>query len=37
MSPTHAGRRLVLPRGMDREDVVALLGDDWELEDSSRW
>ena len=28
-----AGRRMVLPRGMDREDVVALLGDGWELED----
>jgi SAM-dependent methyltransferase len=28
-----AGRRMVLPRGMDREDVVALLDDGWELED----
>lgn len=27
-----AGRRMVLPRGMDREDVVALLGEGWELE-----
>ena len=27
-----AGRRLVLPRGMDTEDLLALLGDDWELE-----
>jgi SAM-dependent methyltransferase len=28
-----AGRRVLLPRGMDREDVVALLGDGWQLED----
>jgi SAM-dependent methyltransferase len=27
-----AGRRMVLPRGMDREHVVALLGDGWELQ-----
>jgi SAM-dependent methyltransferase len=27
-----AGRRMVLPRGIDREDVVALLGDGWELD-----
>jgi SAM-dependent methyltransferase len=27
-----AGRRLILPRGMDREEIVALLGDGWELE-----
>ena len=27
-----AGRRLVLPRGMDTEDVLTLLGDRWELE-----
>ena len=27
-----AGRRLVLPRGMDREEIVALLGGGWELE-----
>lgn len=27
-----AGRRLALPRGMDREQLLALLGDDWELE-----
>jgi SAM-dependent methyltransferase len=29
-----AGRRLVLPRGMDEADLVALLGDGWELEDA---
>ena len=29
-----AGRGIVLPRGMNREDVVALLGDAWKLEDS---
>ena len=28
----EAGRRLVLPRGMDREEIITLLGDDWELE-----
>ena len=28
----RAGRRLLLPRGMDEEDVVALLGGGWELE-----
>jgi SAM-dependent methyltransferase len=27
-----AGRRMVLPRGMDKEDIVALLGDGWNLE-----
>jgi SAM-dependent methyltransferase len=27
-----AGRRIVLPRGMNKEDVVALLSDDWELQ-----
>ena len=27
-----AGRRAVLPRGMDREHLVALLGDGWDLE-----
>jgi SAM-dependent methyltransferase len=27
-----AGRRLVIPRGMDRDHVVALLGDGWELQ-----
>jgi len=27
-----AGRRIALPRGMDREHVVALLGDGWELQ-----
>jgi SAM-dependent methyltransferase len=28
------GRRLLLPRGMDREEIVALLGDDaWHLEE----
>lgn len=29
-----AGRRIMLPRGMDREHVVALLGDGWELQHS---
>jgi SAM-dependent methyltransferase len=29
-----AGRGIVLPRGMDRQDVVALLGDGWDLEES---
>lgn len=29
-----AGRRIVLPRGMNREHVVAMLGDGWELEDA---
>jgi SAM-dependent methyltransferase len=29
-----AGRRILLPRGMDREQVVALLGDGWDLEDA---
>jgi len=28
----RAGRRALLPRGMDRGDLVALLGDAWELE-----
>jgi len=28
------GRRIALPRGMNQEDVVALLGDGWELKDS---
>jgi hypothetical protein len=27
-----AGRRMLLPRGMNQEDVVALLGDSWQLE-----
>lgn len=27
-----AGRRIVLPRGMDREDIVALFGDGWSLD-----
>jgi hypothetical protein len=27
-----AGRRMLLPRGMNQEDVVALLGDGWQLE-----
>jgi hypothetical protein len=27
-----AGRRLLLPRGMDTEAIVALLGDGWELQ-----
>lgn len=30
----RAGRRIALPRGMNQEDVVALLGDGWDLEDS---
>jgi SAM-dependent methyltransferase len=30
----RARRRLVLPRGMDEADVVALLGDAWDLESS---
>jgi SAM-dependent methyltransferase len=29
-----AGRRMVLPRGMDKEDLVALLGVGWEFEHS---
>ena len=29
-----AGRRFVLPRGMDKDDIVGLLGDDWRLEHS---
>lgn len=29
-----ARRRMVLPRGMDKEDLVALLGDGWDLEHS---
>jgi SAM-dependent methyltransferase len=29
-----AGRRIVLPRGMDMEDIVALLGDGWDFEHS---
>jgi len=28
------GRGIALPRGMDQEDVVALLGDAWELQES---
>jgi SAM-dependent methyltransferase len=28
------GRRIALPRGMNQQDVVALLGDGWELEES---
>jgi hypothetical protein len=30
-----AGRRIVLPRGMDKEDLVALLGDGWELQQAA--
>ena len=26
-----AGRRILLPRGIDEDELVALLGDDWEL------
>jgi SAM-dependent methyltransferase len=29
-----AGRRVMLPRGMDREQLVALLGDGWDLENA---
>jgi SAM-dependent methyltransferase len=29
-----AGRRLLLPRGMDKQDIVALVGDGWELKHS---
>jgi SAM-dependent methyltransferase len=29
-----AGRRIILPRGMDKDDIVALLGDGWELQHS---
>jgi SAM-dependent methyltransferase len=29
-----AGRRIALPRGMNQQDVVALLGDRWDLEES---
>ena len=29
-----AGRRLLLPRGMDTEEIVALLGDGWELQEA---
>ena len=29
-----AGRGIVLPRGMDKQDVVALLRDGWDLEES---
>jgi hypothetical protein len=29
-----AGRRIALPRGINQDDVVALLGDGWELEES---
>jgi SAM-dependent methyltransferase len=29
-----AGRRIVLPRGMDKQDVVALLRDGWDLDES---
>lgn len=28
-----AGRRILLPRGMDEEELVALLGDGWELQE----
>jgi SAM-dependent methyltransferase len=31
-----AGRRIALPRGMNQEDVVALLGNGWDLKDSQR-
>jgi SAM-dependent methyltransferase len=30
----RAGRGIVLPRGMDKQDVVALLGNGWDLDDS---
>ena len=29
-----AGRRVMLPRGMDREHLVALLGNGWDLQDA---
>ena len=29
-----AGRRIALPRGMNQEDIVALLGDGWDLKDT---
>jgi SAM-dependent methyltransferase len=29
-----AGRRVMLPRGMDREHLIVLLGDGWDLEDA---
>jgi hypothetical protein len=29
-----AGRRVMLPRGMDKEHLIALLGDAWDLEDA---
>ena len=29
-----AGRGIVLPRGMNKQDVVALLRDGWDLEES---
>ena len=29
-----AGRRVMLPRGMDRQHLMALLGDAWDLEDA---
>ena len=29
-----AGRRMLLPRGMDKEDLIGLLGDGWGLEHS---
>jgi SAM-dependent methyltransferase len=29
-----SGRRMVLPRGMDKEDILALVGDGWNLEQS---
>jgi SAM-dependent methyltransferase len=31
-----AGRRMLLPRGIDSEDLLALLGDGWNLEQSQR-
>jgi hypothetical protein len=29
-----SGRRMVLPRGMDKEDILALVSDGWNLEQS---
>jgi SAM-dependent methyltransferase len=34
MAAFKTGRRMVLPRGMNKEDVVALLHDGWDLEES---
>jgi SAM-dependent methyltransferase len=36
MTAFKAGRRILLPRGMNQDDLVALLGDGWHLEQSRR-